>query len=249
MVIKIKAVIVEDEYLALEELKYIIENNSNIEVIETFDNGIDVLNFINKNKVDVIFLDINIPGLNGMELTRTLKNFNVKPKIVFITAYKKYAVEAFELEVFDYITKPYLEERILQTLDRLKISDVALQVPDKPETKINDIVGKRIKLKEKQGFIVLDSDDIYMCEADDKETFVYTKDKKYVILDCISEIYKKLPKDKFLKVHRSYVANLSKIKNIIPGGNSTYKLIFDNKDLECWVSRGKIKEFRQYMNM
>ena len=131
MVIKIKAVIVEDEYLALENLKYIIENNSNIEVIETFDNGIDVLNFINKNKVDVIFLDINIPGLNGMELTRTLKNFNVKPKIVFITAYKKYAVEAFELEVFDYITKPYLEERILQTLDRLKISDVALQVSDK----------------------------------------------------------------------------------------------------------------------
>lgn len=249
MVIKIKAVIVEDEYLSLEELKYIIENNSNIEVIETFDNGIDVLNFINKNKVDVVFLDINIPGLNGMELTRTLKNFNVKPKIVFITAYKKYAVEAFELEVFDYITKPYLEERILQTLDRLKISDAALQVPDKPETKINDIVEKRIKLKEKHGFIVLDIDDIYMCEADDKETFVYTKDKKYVILDCISEIYKELPKDKFLKVHRSYVANLSKIKNIIPGGNSTYKLILDNKDLECWVSRGKIKEFREHMNM
>ena len=66
MVIKIKAVIVEDEYISLEELKYIIENNSNIEVIETIDNGIDVLNFINKNKVDVVFLDINIPGLNGM---------------------------------------------------------------------------------------------------------------------------------------------------------------------------------------
>lgn len=248
MVIKIKGIIVEDEYLSLEELKYIIENNSDIEVIGTFENGIDVLNFINKNEVELVFLDINIPGLNGLELARTLNNFKVKPKIIFITAYKRYAVEAFELEAFDYIMKPYLEERIVNTLNKLSANKQLLNEENSNNIK-DTMTEKRIKLKEKSGLVVLNSDDIYMCEADDKETIVYTKDKKYVILDCISDIYKELPKDKFSKTHRSYVVNISKIKNVIPAGNSKYKLILDNEELECWVSRSQIKKFRELMNM
>ena len=117
-----KAIIVEDEFPAREELKYFIKNFSKIEILNEFDNGVEVLKFIQENVVDVIFLDINIPLLDGMLLARTINNFKVKPKIVFITAYKEHAVDAFELEAFDYILKPYSDDRIISMLNKLEKS-------------------------------------------------------------------------------------------------------------------------------
>ena len=113
-----KAIIVEDEFPAREELKYFIKNFSKIEILNEFDNGVEVLKFIQANIVDVIFLDINIPLLDGMLLARTINNFKFKPKIVFITAYKEHAVDAFELEAFDYILKPYSDDRIISMLNK-----------------------------------------------------------------------------------------------------------------------------------
>ena len=117
-----KAIIVEDEFPAREELKYFIKNFSKIEILNEFDNGVEVLKFIQANIVDVIFLDINIPLLDGMLLARTINNFKFKPKIVFITAYKEHAVDAFELEAFDYILKPYSDDRIISMLNKLEKS-------------------------------------------------------------------------------------------------------------------------------
>ena len=117
-----KAIIVEDEFPAREELKYFIKNFSKIEILNEFDNGVEVLKFIQANIVDVIFLDINIPLLEGMLLARTINNFKFKPKIVFITAYKEHAVDAFELEAFDYILKPYSDDRIISMLNKLEKS-------------------------------------------------------------------------------------------------------------------------------
>lgn len=118
-----KAIIVEDEFPAREELKYFIKNFSNIEILNEFDNGVEVLKFIQENVVDVIFLDINIPLLDGMLLARTISNFKFKPKVVFITAYKEHAVDAFELEAFDYILKPYSDDRIISMLNKLEKSN------------------------------------------------------------------------------------------------------------------------------
>ncbi|WP_298126930.1 response regulator, partial [uncultured Clostridium sp.] len=117
-----RAIIVEDEFPAREELKYFIKNFSKIEILNEFDNGVEVLKFIQENIVDVIFLDINIPLLDGMLLARTINNFKFKPKIVFITAYKEHAVDAFELEAFDYILKPYSDDRIISMLNKLEKS-------------------------------------------------------------------------------------------------------------------------------
>ena len=120
-------IIVEDEFPAREELKYFIKNYSDIKIINEFDNGLDVLKFIQKNIIDIIFLDINIPMLDGMLLAKTIDKFKFKPKIVFITAYKEHAVEAFELEAFDYVLKPYSDQRIINTLNKLKDSEIELK--------------------------------------------------------------------------------------------------------------------------
>ena len=112
-----KVIIVEDEFLAQQELTWLINTHSEMEIVGTFDDGLDVLKFLQHNKVDAIFLDINIPSLDGVLLAQNISQFAHKPFIVFITAWKEHAVEAFELEAFDYILKPYQESRIINMLD------------------------------------------------------------------------------------------------------------------------------------
>ena len=117
-----KGIIVEDEYLSREELKYFIKNYSGIEIVGEFDDGLDVLKFLQENEVDAIFLDINIPSLDGVFLAKNISKFAVKPYIIFITAYKEHAAEAFEIEAFDYILKPYSEDRIISMLRKLEMN-------------------------------------------------------------------------------------------------------------------------------
>lgn len=101
-----RALIVEDEIPASEELSYLIQEHSQIEVVDCLEDGLDVLKFLQEQEVDVLFLDINIPSLDGMMLAHHIGKFARKPYIVFTTAYKEHAAEAFELEAFDYILKP-----------------------------------------------------------------------------------------------------------------------------------------------
>ncbi len=238
-----RAIIVEDEFPAREELKYFINNFSDIEIIDEFDNGVDVLKFMQKDKIDVIFLDINIPMFDGMLLAKTINNFIDKPKIVFITAYKEHAVDAFELEAFDYILKPYSEDRIVSTLNKLNQSIINNKV------EVNTNKYNNITLWKGNKLVIVNIEDIYYCEARERETLVYTKDNQYISKNSILEFEKKIDNDKFFKIHRSYIVNLSKIKEIIPWFNSTYQLKLIDLDNEIYVSRSKIKEFRKAMNI
>ena len=248
-----RAIIVEDEFPAREELKYFINNFSDIEVVSEFDNGLDVLKFIQNNTLDVIFLDINIPMLDGMLLAKTINQFKDKPKIVFITAYKEHAVDAFELDAFDYILKPYSDERIVSTLTKLKksseLENKVLEVKTKENTNFNTLSSQSITLLREDKLVVINTNDIYYCEARERETIVYTKEKEYISKSSIIEFEKKLPTNSFFKTHRSYIVNLSKIKEIVPWFNSTYKLKLHDIEEEVFVSRSKIKEFRTLMKI
>lgn len=243
-----RAIIVEDEFPAREELKYFINNYSDIEILREFDNGLDVLKFIQENCIDVIFLDINIPLLDGMLLAKTINQFKKKPKIVFITAYKEYAVDAFELEAFDYVLKPYSEDRILSMLKKLeKLKDIEYrkEVYDEPE----EIHHSTVSLWKDNKLRVVNINEIFYCEARERETVVYTKDESYIVKNSISDFYNNLSNNLFFKTHRSYIVNLSKIQEIIPWFNNTYKLKLKYMDNEVFVSRSKIKEFKKIMNI
>lgn len=245
-----KCIIVEDEFPAREELKYFIKNHSNIEIVNEFDNGIDVLKFIQENNIDVIFLDINIPMLDGILLAKTINKFKYKPKIVFITAYKEHAVEAFELEVFDYVLKPYSDQRIINTLNKLKDceeNEKFLKREQNLEEKSD--MQDTITMWKNDKMIVLKFDDIYYCEANERETIVYTKENEYIVKSSISEFFKNLPSNQFFKTHRSYIVNINKIKEIIPWFNSTYILKLNDIKKEIPVSRSNIKEFRNTMHI
>lgn len=247
-----KAILVEDEYLAREELEYLIKTHSDIEIVGQFEDGIDALKFIQDNEVDVIFLDINIPSLDGVLLGKSISKFSKKPYIVFITAYKEHAIEAFEIEAFDYILKPYHESRITSMLLKLQAAHIREQGADNLNL-VNPVVRagvkNRINLWKNEKIIVVDIEDIYYASAQEKVTFVYTKDEEYTMNMSISDFHNSLPPGVFFRCHRSFSINISKIREIIPWFNNTYILKMKDLDYEVPVSRSKIKEFRQLMNI
>lgn len=240
-----RAMIVEDEVLARQELRYLIETHSKIKVEAEFEDGLDALKFLQNQEVDVLFLDINIPSIDGVLLAHNISKFTVKPYVVFITAYKEHAVEAFEVEAFDYILKPYSESRITSMLAKLENAYIqqhrAIPKEQPSITKVNLYKNDKI--------IVVDADDIYYAVAQEKTTEVVTKSEKYMMHLSISEFYERLPQDIFFRSHRSYLVNTEKIKEIVPWFNNTYLLRLNDIDAEIPVSRSKSKEFRQLMRL
>jgi len=243
----VKVIIVEDEILAQQELSWLIKAHSQMEIVATFDDGLDVLKDLQHNKGDALFLDINIPSLDGVLLAQNISQFAHKPFIVFITAWKEHAVEAFELEAFDYILKPYQESRIITMLQKL---EAAWQQQSGTSggtvaTRENDTIN----LVKDERIIVTSIHDIYYAEAHEKMTFVYTRRESYVMPMNITEFCSKLPAAHFFRCHRSYCVNLNKIREIEPWFNNTYILRLRDLDFQVPVSRSKVKEFRQLMHL
>ncbi|AYV69490.1 MULTISPECIES: LytR/AlgR family response regulator transcription factor [Niallia] len=241
-----KAIIVEDEIPAKEELEYLIQTHSKIDIVATFEDGLDVLKFLQAEEVDAIFLDINIPSLDGMLLASNISKFAKKPYIIFTTAYKEHAAQAFELEAFDYILKPYEEKRIAAMLAKLEAS---FKKESGGEEEITTEVTRRINLRKNENIIVTDVNDIYYAEASEKVTLVYTKTDEYMMPMSISDFHDKLPQDTFFRCHRSYTVNLSKIHEIVPWFNHTYLVRLKDIKAEIPVSRSKAKAFRQIMHL
>jgi len=239
----LKAIIVEDEYLAREELSYLIETYSSIEVVDSFDDGLAAFTYLQSNTVDIVFLDINIPSINGMLLARNIHQFAQRPHIVFTTAYKEHALEAFDLEAFDYLLKPLDEKRIQRLLIKLEAHAEALEPMEQnqPQTTINLSHDNRIR--------VMPIDDIIYAEANEKVTEVHTAEGVYIAPYNITELVNKLPPQQFFRCHRSYCVNLKCIEEIIPWVNSTYLLKLHALSNKISVSRGHIKEFRKMMQL
>ena len=244
-----KAIIVEDEFLAQQELSWMIKQHSAIDIVACFDDGLDVLKFLQHSEVDVIFLDINIPSLDGVLLAQNISKFAHRPQIVFITAWKEHAVQAFELEAFDYILKPYHESRIVNMLHKLEAHFQQQQQPAAPEALTPRPTTQTINLIKDERIIVTDINEIYYLEAHEKLTFVYTRREEYVMSQTISEFCSRLPESQFFRCHRSYCVNLSKIREIEPWFNNTYILRLRDLDFQVPVSRSKVKAFRQLMHL
>lgn len=241
----LRCIVVDDEYPSREELKYFIKNYSNIEVIKEFGDSLAALKFIEKNRVELIFLDINMPNLDGICLGKIVNKFQEKPIIVFITAYKEYAIEAFEIEAVDYILKPYSEERIINTIKRIEKNYCENKVIEENKCLTKD----KITLWRNDKMKVINIEDIWYCEVEKRETVVYTANEKYTINMSISSFYTKLPKEKFFRSHRAFIVNIDKVVEIIPWFNSTYNVKLKGLDVQIPVSRSNIKEFRRIMRI
>lgn len=233
----LNCIIVDDEYPAIQELSYFLSNFSSIKILEEFDDSIKALTYVQNHPVDVVFLDISMPKLDGLAFSRVINTLKTKPILVFITAYSEHALEAFEVSAFDYILKPYSESRIRATLEKLE---------DNPKTELK---STKITLWKSDKMVVLSLNDICYCEAHEHAVFIYTKDDQYTITSSISDFYKKFPQNNFFRCHRSYIVNLDKIIEIIPWFNNTYMLKLQGINGEVPVSRQNISLFKKLMGI
>ena len=211
----INCIIVEDELPAREELKYFLNEEKEIKLIEEFESPLDTLNFLEKNMIDVVFLDINMPDMNGINLGKIISKIHPEVKIIFITAYKDYAVDAFEVKAFDYLLKPYSEERIRNLLKSL----VSTKSVDNILNRNTSL--KKITINMDEKIYVLSLTDVDYIEANEKETLIFANKKRYVSKIKISKWEEMLEGYNFYRCHRSYIINLDKIVEIEQWFNSS----------------------------
>jgi two-component system, LytTR family, response regulator LytT len=240
------AYIVEDEPLAREELKYLLIKSQQIEIVGEADCLLDAVNDITRWKPDLVFLDIDLAEDSGLDLAKQLLTLNPTPAIVFATAYDEYAVQAFELNALDYILKPFDEERIQKTLEKIKrirqVGDQKRSLTYSPKMegsgKIAILVDERI--------ILFEQDAIVYLESFEGKCTITTMDNEYIVSETLIVLEKKLNSSQFMRIHRSYIVNMDHIVEIRPWFNSTYNLMLkDNSKVP--VSRTYVKEFKQYV--
>ncbi|MFM2486567.1 LytR/AlgR family response regulator transcription factor [Celerinatantimonas yamalensis] len=249
-----RAIIVEDEPLAQQELTFLIEKYSQISMVGCFEDGLEAFKFLQSNEVDVAFLDINVPSIDGMLLAKNIHQFARRPHIVFTTAYKEYAVDAFELEAFDYLLKPISESRIKGLLKKLEQSQnqsspVELMTDNTEHHEASLSPSATLTVSAQERIHVVKVADVCYLEAREKVTEVVTQRGRYVLNQMLSDALRRLPEQNFFRCHRSYAVNLEQIAEIIPGFNYTYQLRLQHCESLIPVSRSNLKQFRERMQI
>lgn len=209
---KIKCLIIDDEPLAINVIKNYLEPIENFEVVNTFSNPIEGLNFLKNNKVDVIFLDINMPVLDGINFIKSLDN---PPILVITSAYSQFAIETYELDVLDYLVKPIEFPRLMKTLNKIsKRLNGNTNVPQESSPESPFIFVKIDKKRMKKIFF----NEILVIESLKDYLKINTLTGKYIIHSTLSDFTDLLPERNFLRIHRSYTIAIDKIDAV--EGNS-----------------------------
>jgi len=236
----LKCIIVDDESLSIEELKFFVTKNEAISLEKEFQNPVEALKYLEKNSVDIVFLDINMPQLDGVSFGKILNKMNNNIEIVYITAHRDFAVDAFEIKAFDYILKPYSDERINEVLGSL------VDELEKGNNLNNVNPHQKVTVTLENKMYVISLDEISYIEVSEKESIVFSHNKKYTSKLKISQWEKLLPKEKFYKTHRAFIINLDMINEIEPWFNSTYIVkIKNNNETKIPVSRSNVREFKE----
>jgi two-component system LytT family response regulator/two-component system response regulator LytT len=250
----IRCIIVDDEKPARDELTYLLSSIEDIMVVGEAENGIQAIRKAIEEKPQLVFLDVNMPGINGIDVAKELAALESKPLIVFITAYDSYAVSAFEVSAFDYLLKPVSEERLRNSLDRIRsmVSSREARVLDKLD-KLSGELGlsrsTRIVGYQNGMLFPIELDEILFLTLEEKNTIVVCERGKFQINGTLSELQEKLSDRRFFRSHKSYIVNLDRIDSIEPWFNSTYNIHIKGIDETIPVSRTYAKAFKEAMNI
>ncbi len=205
---KIKCVIIDDEPLAINVVENHLKEFQNFEIIETFNNPIEALSLLEEGNVDVLFLDINMPKMNGLDFAKTL---NSKMNVVITSAYREYAVESFDLNVLDYLVKPIPFNRFLKTINKITQKVYLREGIQKEEGSSNESF---IFLKVDKKLIKIKFEDILYIESLKDYIKVFTTSGNYLVHKSLTSMTEELPDSNFIRIHRSYTIAIGKVKSL-----------------------------------
>ena len=260
------AVLVDDEQLARDELGYLLGRVGGVAVIGQAGNGVDALSTIDRLQPDVVFLDVQMPGLTGFEVARRMANKRTASHIIFVTAYDQHAIEAFEVNAVDYLLKPVDPARLEVALERARRRiatdrpaprDGAAGVTSAELEKIVRLVSEhqsrreRLAIKVGERFLLVQAEEIvYASLADEGLTVVTDQHRGVSNYRTLDELHERLDPAVFWRVHRSHLVNINKIKEIVPWFSRNYILrMKDEKSTEIPVSRTQTRRLREYLKL
>jgi two-component system, LytTR family, response regulator len=256
---KISALIVDDEQPARDELAYLLRQVPDVEIIGQGKNGVEAVSLIRELGPNLVFMDVQMPGLDGFGVIKKLLDRNMPlPHFVFVTAYDHYAVRAFEVNAVDYLLKPIERNRLEKALQRVRgmveASAAAFQKLDRLVHMIEErpaMQSSKLVVKSGNRMVLVDSSDIIYATIEDGVIRIVTKD-----LDgqsnfrTVEELQNNLDPNIFWRVHRSYLVNINRIKEVVPWFKSSYQLkMQDRQETEIPVSRAQTRKLRELLNL
>lgn len=239
---KISCIIIDDENPARKLINIFLEKKGNMDVVAEASNGFEAVKLIDEHKPDLIFLDIQMPKLNGFEVLELIHH---KPKVIFTTAYDQYALKAFEENAVDYLLKPFTYDRINKSLDRIFNVEIADLKKDVAE--VTNPVLKRIVVKEGSSIQVITFPEIKSIQANDDYVIIKTEKGEFIKNQTMNHYEKTLPESIFIRVHRSNIINITFLKRLIHIAKESYEIeLTDGERIK--VSKSNLKKVKDLIS-
>ncbi|MBI2816427.1 MAG: response regulator transcription factor [Acidobacteria bacterium] len=257
----IRTVIVDDEPLAREEMAFLLKAHPDVRIVGEGRNGLEAYQLVKEHQPDLVFLDVAMPGHDGLELVRRLleKKSKIKiPHMIFATAYDQYAVQAFELNAIDYLLKPIDKARLAQSLDRVRR---VMETPSPSTDTLEELVRMlkegsaptqtKLLLRSSGRLFLVDPRQLIFATIEDGMISMATKEMEGESnYRTIEELQANLDPTSFWRVHRSYLVNINHIKEVVPWFKSSYQLRMDDRrNTEIPVSRAQTKRLRELLKL
>lgn len=258
----LRTVVVDDEQLAREELCFLLGQLGGVEIVAQGGDGVEALRIIEEQAPDLVLLDVQMPGLSGFEVARRLLQADMEAQVVFVTAYDRHAIEAFDVNAVDYLLKPVESGRLQTALERVRRRLQTERAPAQPRgeelEKLLQALSERrqdrreqLAVKVGDRFLLIQSDEVVHASVEDEVITVVTNSlsgtSNYRTLE---ELQNRLDPAVFWRVHRSHLVNINKIKEIVPWFSRNYLLrMRDGKGTEIPVSRSQTRRLREYLRL
>ncbi len=259
------ALIIDDEALARQELQYLLERAGGVEVLAQGTNGIEAVDLIRTHRPDLVFLDVQMPGLDGFAVLKKLLDRKMHlPQVVFATAFDQYAVRAFEVNAVDYLLKPFDRKRVLQTIEKAqaRMAAPAESASDAKLDALLKLVGEqtaaapkphsgKIIVRAQNRLLLVDQREICFASIDGGAIRVVTSTVEgHSNCRTLEELLDQLDPEAFWRAHRSYVVNIQHIREVVPWFKSSYQLrMNDPRKTEIPVSRAQTKKLKELFNL
>lgn len=251
----VRALVVDDEQLAREELCFLLESVPEVEVVGQAQNGLEAVALVERLAPELLFLDIQMPGLDGFQVVRELMGRDDVPRFIFVTAYDRYAIKAFEVNAVDYLLKPVDKTRLGEAVSRITHEKEGKPIAGQLERLLGALertnAQKRLVVKVGDRFMLVDASDvIYAMVQDGVVTIATDRVTGTSNVRTLDELAASLDADVFWRVHRSYIVNLQRIKEVVPWFNRTIQLkMADRNETEIPVSRSHTRRLKEHLNL
>lgn len=238
----IRVLIADDDMGMRLVLKKAIEKTDDFIIAGEAEDGDAALRLFDGLRPDVVFLDVEMPLVSGVECAKKIADINPKAIIIFATGHEEYMPDAFEVYAFDYLIKPFKVERLNQTLERIK--KTRIQKPDASGSMSPGISRtlQKLIIRNRDGISLVDMEDIILIQREDRSTVIYTLQDRFATSEGLSELEGKLDKDLFFRCHKSYIINLGAVSKIYPYGRWTYIVKLKGTDKDALMTHDKYEE-------